>query len=434
MNPDPLNLALGFAVLAVVYVLLGLELLPRPAVAIVGAGLVVGLNIVLHFTSFRTLLEGVDLDTILLLMCMMSMVGVLSRTGVFDYIASRMLVKFCRKPFVLVVVLSSFTAVVSAFIDNVTTVLLVSPVVISLCRRLGIDPRPLLLSVVFASNIGGTATLIGDPPNILIGSVAKLGFMEFIRNLTPIVVIDFIAFIALTKLLFRSWFTAYRRQVKLLGLSELHHPTRPIEKSMLKKVLIAFTIAISLFFLEDIFKYPPAIPSMIGAGVLMLLLRKSINLEDVIKDIDWPTLVFFMGMFIVIKGVEELGVIRFIANSILASSQDLKVLLMLILWISAIASALIDNIPFVMSMIPVISIISTTLNIDPRPLYWALSLGGCLGGNGTLIGASANVVVAGIADKHGYHISFTEFLKYGMPVMLTTVGLSAPYLILRYAM
>jgi len=426
------SVGIGIGVLVVIYVLLTFEILHRTAAAILGAAVVMILNIAMRFTDFRTLLEGIDLDTILLLMSMMIIVSALSRTGAFDYLASTILSRFKTKPFALTAILSGFTAAVSAFIDNVTTVLLISPVVIEISRRLRIDPRPVLLSIVFASNIGGTATLIGDPPNIIIGSVAKLRFMDFIENLAPIVVVDFFVFLGVMRLLIRRWLEEYRRSARLDALAELG--VASIEKGLLRRVLVCLGIVIVLFTLEDFLRYPPAVPALIGAGLLMALARKRISIEQVLADVDWSTLVFFMAMFIVIKGVEELGVMEFIAYGIVGYAKSLAALLMLILWVSAFTSAFVDNIPFVMVMVPVISSISAVLAIDPKPLYWSLSLGGCLGGNGTLVGASANVVVAGIADKHGYHISFKSFMRYGMPVMVATVAVSALYLIIRYAL
>lgn len=432
MVHSAVSVGIGIGILVVIYVLLTFEILHRTAAAILGAAVVMILNIAMRFTDFRTLLEGIDLDTILLLMSMMIIVSALSRTGAFDYLASTILSRFKTRPFALTAILSGFTAAVSAFIDNVTTVLLISPVVIEISRRLRIDPRPVLLSIVFASNIGGTATLIGDPPNIIIGSVAKLRFMDFIENLAPIVVVDFFVFLGVMRLLIRRWLEEYRRSARLDALAELG--VASIEKGLLRRVLVCLGIVIVLFTLEDFLRYPPAVPALIGAGLLMALARKRISIEQVLADVDWSTLVFFMAMFIVIKGVEELGVMEFIAYGIVGYAKSLTALLMLILWVSAFTSAFVDNIPFVMVMVPVISSISAVLAIDPKPLYWSLSLGGCLGGNGTLVGASANVVVAGIADRHGYHISFKSFMRYGMPVMVATVAISALYLIIRYAL
>ncbi len=430
MEIDLLRVSIGFAVLIVLYGLLIFEVMHRTAAALLSAALILILDVALRFAGFTDLIRGIDMNTILLLMSMMMIVSVLSRTGVFGYLASKILLKFYPNPFMLITVLTAITAVVSAFIDNVTTVLLITPIVLEIMEKLRIDPRPVLLAIVFASNIGGTATLVGDPPNIIIGSAAGLGFKDFIYNLTPIVVIDFLLFLLLLRFMYSKWLSYYK--VKVGKLREIRTGKTYIDKQMLYKVLGVLLLVLILFFLEDFFEYPPAVPPLIGVGLLMLLSR-NIDIDAVLGDVDWSTLVFFMAMFLVIRGVESLGVMDFIAQGICALSTDYVVLILLVVWISAIVSAFVDNIPFVMAMIPVIAAISRVTGMDTTPLYWALSLGGCLGGNGTLVGASANVVVAGISDRHGYHISFASFMRYGMPVLFLTVGASSIYLVLRYA-
>ena len=429
VEPNTINIVLGFTILVILYALLVLEIMHRTAAALLAVSIVLILDTFLRFSDFNELVEGIDMNTILLLMSMMMFVGILSRTGAFSYLASMILIKFHNKPFLLITILSSITALVSAFIDNVTTVLLMTPIVLEIMEKLKVDPRPILLSIVFASNIGGTATLIGDPPNIIIGTRAGLGFMDFIRNLTPIVVIDFFAFLILIKVMFSKWINLYESRVRVIRNLQ---PSNRVDKYLLHRTLIILSVVIALFLLEDFLEYPPAIPPLIGIGVLLLLLRNRIRIESLLEDVDWSTLVFFIAMFIVIKGVEDLGVMEFIAREIYSFSTDYMVLILLILWVSAIVSAFVDNIPFVMAMVPVIAAMAKAATLNPIPLYWALSLGGCLGGNGTLVGASANVVVAGIAERHGYTISFRSFIRYGMPVLMLTVGLASIYLVLRY--
>ncbi|MCD6340758.1 MAG: ArsB/NhaD family transporter [Desulfurococcales archaeon] len=423
---------MGFGILAFLYVLLTLEVMHRTSAALLTLAVVMVLNVFLRFADFRDLLEGIDIDTILLLMCMMIIVGVLSKTGFFSYVASKILSHFYRNSIMLILILSGFTAAVSAFIDNVTTVLLVTPMVLAIFNELRLDPRPALLAIVFASNIGGTATLIGDPPNIIIGSVAKLGFMSFIRNLTPIVAVCFFVFILVFKVMNKKWLVTYNEFASRVELGLKHY--QQVDKPFLMKMSVILLLVITLFFLEDILEYPPAIPAIIGAGLAVTLARKYIKIEDLLHFVDWTTLVFFISMFMIVRGVQRLGTIDFIAHAISGMAGTSVATLMLILWISAVMSAFIDNIPFVMAMVPTIPVIASSIGISSTPLYWALSLGACLGGNGTLVGASANVVVAGIAEKYGYHISFGYFLKYGMSTMLITVGVSAIYLILRYAL
>ena len=423
---------IGFLILIMMYVLLTIEFMHRTAVAIFIAGIVFIVNIVFRFCSFEELFEGIDLDTILLLMNMMIIVGVLGKSGLFQYIALYLVSRFYRKPFKLLVLLMLFTAGVSAFIDNVTTILLVAPVIIEICRRLRVSPIPPLLCMVFSSNIGGTATLIGDPPNIIIGSTAKLGFMAFIYNLTPIVVIDMLLFIPLVKLLFRKWFIVYSERLVKHGESirrEFLNGSVRYDRELMRKTLAILFIVIALFFLEDILKYPPAVPAMIGAGLLLLFVRKRVCIEEVMEFIDWSTLVFFIAMFMIIRGIEFMGVLDCITNAIASTTTNYKLLLVIIAWFSAIVSAFVDNIPFVISMIPVIRSLALKLSVNATPLYWALSLGGCLGGNATMVGASANIVAVGLASRSGYHISFREFMKYGFPVMIATVAVASIYLV-----
>ncbi len=421
------DVALGFAILVLLYALLTLEVVHRTVAALFTAAVVIVLDICLGFVGYSDLIHEIDMNTILLLMSMMMFVSILSKTGVFGYASSTLLRRLHARPLTLVAVLSAVTAMVSAFIDNVTTVLLITPVILEITRRLRVDPRPVLVSVVFASNIGGTATLIGDPPNILIGSRAGLSFGAFINNLTPAAMLAFLSFLLVMTILLRDWLRRYSPKGEVIEVL-----VQGIDRKLLTKAFIALIVVLTLFGLEDLLKYPPAIPPLVGIGILLMLSRRRVRLEDVISGVDWSTLVFFMAMFIVIRGVEALGVMDFIASGIISVAKEYYSLLIIITWISAFVSAFVDNIPFVMSMIPVIAKISSIVSVNSTPLYWALSLGGCLGGNGTLVGASANVVVAGIAERHGHHISFIYFIKYGMPVMISTVIISTAYLILRY--
>ncbi len=426
------NLAIGFAILIALYAFLVKEVAHRTVTALFFASIVIITDLILRFTDFSNLIEAINLDTILLLMSMMVIVGVLSETGVFSFMAEKITLKFYRRPFLLLSVLTTITAMISAFIDNVTTVLMIAPIILEVSRKLKIDARPLLLSIVFASNIGGTATLIGDPPNIIIGTAAHLGFMDFIYNLTPAITIVFLGFLVLMRVLYAPWLREYSQTVSTsnLGIEK----GEPVDKDLLTKVLIVFGTVIALFFLEDIFNYSPAIPPLMGAGILLLAARKQIHIDEALKKVDWTTLVFFVGMFIVIKGIEDLGVMDFIAKELTLVGSNYILILVLITWVSAVVSAFVDNIPFVMSMIPVIPAIASVIHGNPTPLYWALSLGGCLGGNGTLVGASANVVVSGIAERYGRPINFNYFLKYGMAVMIGTVTIATAYLIIVYGL
>ena len=424
---------IGGLVLVVLYILLTLEVAHRTVVALIMAGIVLLLNVIIGFSSYIELLEGIDIDTILLLMSMMIMVSILSETGFFSFIASKVLIKYFNKPYQLVIILTGLTAAVSAFIDNVTTVLIITPIVIEVCQRIRIDPRPLLVMIVFASNIGGTATLIGDPPNILIGTHADLGFMDFIYHVTPAVLAIFLVFILVVRLIFRKWFKIYYEKIEGVERSRVAYSVS-MDKRRVEIVLFPFLLVIILFILEDLLGYPPAVPALIGVGILFAMIGRDIDIDEVLHRVDWTTLVFFMAMFIIIKGVEKLGLMHAIAYGLLGFSSNKAILLVMIAWVSALISAFVDNIPFTMTMLPVIDIIAESVSYDITPLYWALSLGACLGGNGTLVGASANIVVAGIAEKHGYPISFKGFLKYGMIVTTISLIISTIYLLLRYGL
>ncbi|MCD6323923.1 MAG: anion permease, partial [Desulfurococcales archaeon] len=352
---DPLHLAVGFTILIFLYLFLIKEIAHRTVVAMFFAAVTIIANIVLRFTDFKSFIDAVNLDTILLLMSMMIIVGIMSETGVFSYLAELVTLKLYRKPFTMLAVLGLVTAIISAFIDNVTTVLMITPIVLEISRKLKVDARPLLLGIVFASNIGGTATLIGDPPNIIIGTAAGLGFMDFIYSLTPPVFIAFLAYLFTLRVLFASWLKDYRERVK--GITFSVRGFDIVRKGLLLKVLVVFVTVVTLFFLEDVFNYSPAIPPLMGAGILLIAAKDVINIDDALKKVDWTTLVFFIGMFIVIRGVQDLGVMDFIAKELASAGGSYIVLLTLIIWVSAMVSAFVDNIPFVMSMIPVIPIL-----------------------------------------------------------------------------
>ncbi len=423
-----LNVLIGFAVLGLLYVLLIKEIMHRTVAAAFTASLTILILFLLNIHAYEELLMGIDIDTILLLMSMMIMVTIMSRSNLFTYIAILIIKKTGDNPFILMSILGLIAGTISAFIDNVTTVILITPIILQIAREIRMDPRPLLLAIVFESNIGGTATLIGDPPNILIGTAADLGFNDFIVNLSPIVAVDALITLIIFKLLYKNWFNEWRKRAKNIYIEE--HVE--LDKPLLYKSLSVFIFVIILFFLEDAFHYPPAIPAVIGAGLLLACVARSISIHEVLEGVEWSTLVFFIFMFIVIRGVELLGVMDFIASSISSLNLSREIIIVIIVWVSAIFSAFVDNIPFVMSMIPVIKYLNHVLHITNPVLYWALSLGGCLGGNGTLVGASANVVVASIAEKHGYSINFNYFMKRGMIIMIITVALSTIYLLLFY--
>ena len=419
---------IGFGILFLLYILLIKEYFHRTVAAGLTAALTLVVLILLGRRTYMEVLEGIDVDTIILLMAMMTMVTIMAEANIFTYLAIKIIKKTHKNPFLLMTILCLSTGIISGFIDNVTTVILMAPIIINIAKRIRIDPRPLLVAIILESNIGGTATLIGDPPNILIGTFADLGFNDFIVNLGPIVAIDMIVTLAILKFIFKDWFTMWKHRIRYFAIDE----TIEINRPLMYKSLIIFSITITLFFLEDTLGYPPAIPALIGAGLLLATTSREVTIHRALEGVEWTTLVFFIFMFIIIRGVQILGVMDFIAGNIASLNMPKEALIIVIVWVSAIFSAFVDNIPFVMSMIPVIQKLNMTLGIAGPVLYWALSLGGCLGGNGTLVGASANIVVASVAEKHGYDISFKYFLGKGMPIMIVTVGLATIYLLLFY--
>ncbi len=424
-----LTVVIGIGLLFFMYFILVKEYFHRTVAAGLAASVTLAVLIGLGVNDYDEILRGIDVDTIILLMSMMIMVTIMSYSNVFTYLSAWIIRHNIDSPFRLVALLGIVTGVISGFIDNVTTVIIVTPIILDVARRIRIDPRPMLMTVVLESNIGGAATLIGDPPNILIGSATGLGFNDFIVNLGPIVAVDMAVSIILLRIIYRSWFRKLSHRLSRLVVIE---EDISIDKRLMAKSLVAFSIAIALFMLEDTLGYPPAIPAVISAGLLLATASREVSIHRALEGVEWTTLVFFIFMFIVIKGVEMLGVMEFIAGAIGGLHMPLYALIVVIVWSSAILSAFIDNIPFVMSMIPVIRRLNAAMGVHTPVLYWALSLGGCLGGNGTLVGASANIVVASLAEKNGYDISFRYFLRIGFPVMTVTVALATLYLLLIY--
>lgn len=431
---------LAAAILAVVYLLIALEWLHRTLAALLGAALMLFVSYTLgvfdsrfFIVSFEDAMHGVDLNVIFLLLGMMIFVGVLKRTGLFPWLAARAYGAARGNVFVLAGFLMGVTAFLSAFLDNVTTMLLMIPVTLEIALNLRIPPLSLLIPEVFASNVGGTATLIGDPPNILIGSYAHLTFAQFLHHLTAICVVGLAAAVGF----FLVWYHRdYRRaQVKdfaaTLARLKAEHPIT--DRRLLLWGLGFLGLTIFLFIIHGVLHMEPSVAALTGAMLLLVFSRVNI-VEMLEREVEWPTLVFFMALFIIIAGAEETGLIQFLAEGVRQLSGDsLPRAVILVLWVSAIASALIDNIPFTATMLPIVAFLNQQLpGAESGVLWWALALGACLGGNGTMIGASANVVTVGLAERAGYPITFLEYLKACLPPMLLTVLLSMAYLLLWY--
>ncbi len=412
-----------------VYVLLVTDKIHRTAVALGGASLMLLLQISDPEIAFFSEDTGIEWNVIFLLLGMMMIVSVLRPTGVFEFVAIWCAKRARGRPYALMVMLCVLTAVASALLDNVTTILLVAPVTFLVCDRLGLRPTPYLMAEVFASNIGGAATLVGDPPNIIIAARADLTFNDFLLNMAPIVVVLMVVFCLLCRWLFRHEFHYdAERAESVMRLNEREAITDP---RLLVRSMLVLVVVVVAFVLHPVLHYEPSIVAMLGAGLLLLV--TDVDVTDALRDVEWPTLAFFAGLFIMVGGLVETGVIGNIAEATAESTEGrLAFATMLLLGGSAGLSAIVDNIPYVATMSPIVSELVAGQDGDGQVLWWALALGADLGGNATAIGASANVVALGIADREGHHIGFWEFTKYGLVVTVVTVALCVPYLALRY--
>lgn len=400
------------------------EKVHRAAAAVAGAVML----LLVHVLDVESAVLYIDFNTIGVLVGMMMFVSVIKCSGMFEYIAIKTAKLAKGNPWKIMMSFIIVTAALSAFLDNVTTVLLIGPMTISIASILDLNPVPFLLTQILASNIGGTATLIGDPPNIMIGSAAGLSFMDFIINTAPAVIVIMIVFILMAKAIYGKKMEVSEIAInKVMQLDE----KKSIENySLLKKSVVMIILVVAGFMLHSIIHIESSVIAL-SAGTIMLLIGKQ-DVEDIIAEVEWTTIVFFTALFVVVGGMVETGVIDQLANLIINLTADKPIMTMLILlWASALLSCILDNIPFVATLIPLITAMGNS-GIDVQPLWWAVSLGACLGGNGTLIGASANVVLSGISAKHGHPITFNQFLKVGFPTMIISVIISTVYLILRF--
>ncbi|MEJ7826203.1 MAG: ArsB/NhaD family transporter [Solirubrobacteraceae bacterium] len=400
------------------------ERVDRTKVALVGAVLVV----LTQTIDQERAIEAIDFETIGLLAGMMLIVRVTEPTGVYTFLAIRAGQLAKGRPFAIVMSLAFSTAVLSAFLDNLTTVLLMVPITFLLADALDIDPIPLVLIEIIASNIGGTATLIGDPPNILIAGATDLTFGEFAANLAPIAAVTFIVVTGMLYLFYRK-----RLQIEPEArerVMELDAKRSIEDVAELKRTLPVLVLTILVFFAHSALGIEPATVALAGATVMLLLTRQSV--EDALRGIEWPTLFFFIGLFVMVGGLEERGAIKEIADAIgTVTDGDRTAELLGITWVSAVGSGLVDNIPFTATMIPVVQELQGSADSDDA-YWWALSLGACFGGNLTLVAAAANVAAAGMAERAGRPIGFLTFLKVGVPATVVSVALATGYIVLRY--
>ncbi len=428
------NVMISAILLIFAYIFIATEKIPKVTIALLGGAITIILGLVsqskmvdgnvnpLYFANF------VDFNVIFLLVSMMIIVSITTRSGVFSWLANELLKLTKGHPVSVLVVLGLFTAVVSAFLDNVTTVILIMPITFSIAKKLDINPIPFLLTEIVASNIGGTATLIGDPPNIIIGSAAGFTFMDFIKELTGIVAVILVCVIAMLAICFRKSLKADPE--KMNEITKIDNTHTITDKKLMIRSLIVLSFVILGFVLHDMIHIETCIVAMLGASILLLFEKPT----EILRDVEWNTIFFFIGLFIIIGGLEASGGIKLMAEWVLNVTKGSEsATAMIILWASGIISGVIDNIPYTATMAPMIAEIQKVMGQSyAYPLWWCLSLGACLGGNMTIIGAAANVIVSENAAKEGHPISFMGFLKYGIPIVFISLAISTAYIYIRF--
>lgn len=423
--PEQAQVIFSVVVFLIVYGFIISEKIHRTIVALMGATLLAAVKIL----SLEEVIYYIDWNTIGLLVGMMIIVGITRQTGVFEFLAIKAAKNSKGQPLKIMAALCLVTAVLSAFLDNVTTVLLIVPVTFAIAEKLKVNPIPILIAEIIASNVGGTATLIGDPPNIMIGSATHLGFMDFIINLTPVIVVVYVVTLTLLRLIYRKQLVTDPARQKLI--MEMDEYAELKDTKLLTKCLIALGLTIFGFFMHQYVGLETAVVALTGASFLLLISRS--NPETALHAVEWPVIFFFVGLFVLVGGLVKVGVISMIAKVAMdVTGGALLPTAMLIIWLSGIASAFVDNIPFVATMIPMIKDMGVIMGVaDPAMLdvwWWSLALGACLGGNGTIIGASANVVVIGMAEKRGTPITFMGFFVIAFPLMILSLIVSSGYI------
>lgn len=415
---------LSIIIFLIVIVAIISEKIHRTAAALAGTVMLM----LTHILNVEKAIHYIDFNTIGVLVGMMIFVSIVKRSGLFEYVAIKSAKMAHGDPWRIMVAFMFLTAILSAFLDNVTTVLLIGPMTITICQMLKINPVPMLLTQIFASNIGGTATLIGDPPNIMIGSAAGLDFLDFMMNTGVIVVIIMILLVFIMKFVYGKAMKADMTAIS--DIMKLDENKAISDSVLLKKSLVMMVFVVAGFVLHGQLNVESSVVAL-TAAVVMLIIGKQNN-EHIIMETEWTTILFFIGLFVVVGGMVETGVIQHFADILVSVTKGNQILtMMVLLWGAAILSSILDNIPFVATLIPLIMAMGQS-GVNIEPFWWAISLGACLGGNGTLIGASANVVLTGISNKHGHPISFKEYTKVGFPIMLFSVAVATVYLLVRY--
>lgn len=414
----------SIAVFVVVMFAIMTEKLHRSLAAIVGAMLVLAL----HVLPFDAAMEHIDFNTLGVLLGMMLFVSVVKLSGMFEFLAIKAARLAKGEPWKVMLLFVLLTAVLSAFLDNVTTVLLIGPMTLTVCKLLDVNPIPFFMTEILASNIGGTATLIGDPPNIMIGSAAGFTFFDFILYDAPAVVVILAAVLVVFYFLYgRKMQVNEEHRARIMELDE-HAMIK--NKRLLKQSYVMIGLVVVGFMAHGALELESSVIALGAAGIIMLISGESI--EEALANVEWTTLAFFAGLFVIVGAMAETGVIEMLAHALIDATGGNVFVTMLVLLIgSAVISSFLDNIPFVATMIPILLAMESS-GMDVTPLWWAVSLGACLGGNGTLIGASANVVLSDISKKNGHEITFVQFLKTGFPIMLLTVAIAGLYLVVRF--
>jgi Na+/H+ antiporter NhaD/arsenite permease-like protein len=408
------------------YAIIISEKINRAVIALTGALLMVLLGLVDFHLAYT---HHIEWKTLFLLIGMMILVGITKRSGIFQFIAIKAAQRAKGDPLKILVTLALLTAVGSAFIDNVTTVLLIVPITFSITRLLKLNPIPFLITEIMVCNIGGAATLVGDPPNIMIGTAANLSFNQFLMNMTPIIIVIMVVIMFYLKRLYgHQMKVSEEDKEKLMSIDARSYI---LDEALMKKSLFVFGLTIIGFFIHRFFHIEPAVVAFAGATLLMLIGTKEHDLEEVFHSVEWVTIFFFAGLFVLVGGLIDVGVIGQMATALLTvTGGDINSTSMIMLWGAGIASALIDNIPLVATMIPMVMDMGVQMDLSEEallPVWWSLALGACLGGNGTLIASSANLIVAGISAREGQKILFVEFLKVGIPVTLISMTMATAY-------
>ena len=415
---------ISIVIFVVVMALIISEKVHRTTAALAGAVTLILAGII----TFDTGVEHIDFGTLGVLVGMMIFVAVVKNSGIFEYLAIRAAKVAKGNPWLIMVLFTLITAVLSAFLDNVTTVLLIGPVTYTVCKMLEINPIPFFITEIIASNVGGTATLIGDPPNIMIGSATGLTFFDFLAYDGPAVLVILVVSTIMYYFLYgKKMGVSAEKQASIM---QLHAHEAIKSKSLFTKSVVMIVLVAIAFVMHGAVHVEPSVVALAAAAIMLIISRAEV--EETLMDVEWSTIGFFAGLFVVVGGLAETGVIEMMAYALIdLTGGDMMITIIVLVWASAIISSFLDNIPLVATLIPIIQTMETT-GIDVMPLWWAVSLGACIGGIGTLIGASANVVLAGISGKYGHPISFMEYTKVGFPMMIVFTAIACVYLVLRF--